>query len=153
MLPSGPEVIVVGRNFSGFHAKDFSTNISGSIENGGGAAACAGKQLSVVDRQARHSTPLVVILAGSVAWQSRFPTFGRIESFKGSPLRFAIKPTDLGARNRTAVQLAIVDCQRVDLGAVDADAPDDLPIFAALILGHFSFGPGARMQLALVDQH
>src|SRR6476620_11162736 len=113
MLPSGPEVIVVGRNFSGFHAKDFSTNISGRIENGGGAAARAGKQLSIVDRQARHSTPLVVFLSGSVAWQSRLPALGRIESFKGSPLRFAIKPTDLSARNRTAIQFAVVNSECV----------------------------------------
>src|SRR3954471_14956290 len=100
MFPSRPQIIVIRSHFSSLHAKHFSTNISGSIEHRCGAAAGTRKQLSIVDRQARESTPLVVFLSRRVTGQAGLPTVGRIESLKRSPLWFAIEAADFRAWNR-----------------------------------------------------
>src|SRR3954453_8382448 len=108
MFPSPRQIIVMHRHFSSFHATDFSTNISGSIDRRCGAAAGTRKQLSIVDRQARESTPLVVFLSRRMTGQAGLPTLGRIESLQRSPLRLAIEAADFRAWNRTAVKLAVV---------------------------------------------
>src|SRR5207253_1758308 len=105
-----------------------------------------------VDGHAGHPTPFVDLLSRRVAAVSDRkrgpPSLRRVESIQRRPLRDAIVPAHLGPGNRAAVQLPVVDDQRIDLRAVFADPAELLPVLAAEVPGHDRLRPGAGAQLS-----
>src|SRR5690242_16773288 len=88
-----------------------------------------------------------------MAGQCWLPSLWRVESFKRRPLGSAVVSANFGARNRTAVEFAVVYRQRINFGAIHAHASDDLPIFAALVFRHLCFRPSTGVQFSLIELH
>src|SRR3954471_23571362 len=109
MLPARSEIVVVGRTLPSLHAENFATDINRRIDDRTGAAAGAGEQLAVVDRQTSEPHPLIHFLATAMIRYTWLPTIGRIESLERRPFGVAVISAHLGSGQRSAIQLAIVN--------------------------------------------